>query len=196
MNHDRQADRPTTGKPSEHSVHFAAVSATHLFTLVDIGRVIIGHMPRPLDDIDRRLIAALDADPKISHAQLARDLDIARGTVYSRLDRLEHEGVITGYGPEIGPAAAGFDVLAFCTLEIAQGSHDETTRAIAAIDEVVEIHTVTGPGDLLVRVVARSNDHLHEVLQRITHIPSVLRSQSQLALATSLSRSVVHLVTA
>lgn len=155
----------------------------------------IGHMRRELDDLDRRLITALDADPGISHARLARDLDIDRGTVYSRLDRLEREGVISGYGPEIDPTAAGFDVLAFCTLEIAQGTHEATTRAIGTIDEVVEIHTVTGPGDLLVRVVARSNDHLHEVLQRITHIPSVLRSQSQLALATSLSRSVVHLVT-
>ena len=152
-------------------------------------------MRRPLDDLDRRLIAAIDAEPKVGHAQLARDLDIARGTVYSRLERLEREGVIIGYGPEIAPSAAGFDVLAFCTLEIAQGTHDATTGAIAAIDEVVEIHTITGPGDLLVRVVARSNDHLHEVLQRITHIPGVRRSQSQLALATSLSRSVVHLVT-
>jgi DNA-binding Lrp family transcriptional regulator len=152
-------------------------------------------MRRELDDLDRRLIAAIDADPRTSHAQLARALDVARGTVYSRLDRLEREGVITGYGPEIAPAAAGFDVLAFCTLEITQGTHDDTTRAIGAIEEVVEIHTITGPGDLLVRVVARSNDHLHEVLQQITHIPSVLRSQSQLALATSLSRSIVHLVT-
>jgi DNA-binding Lrp family transcriptional regulator len=152
-------------------------------------------MYRELDDLDRRLIAAIDADPKVSHARLARDLDIARGTVYSRLERLEREGVITGYGPEIAPSAAGFDVLAFCTLEIAQGTHDDTIRAIGAIDEVVEIHTVTGPGDLLVRVVARSNDHLHTVLQQITHIPGVRRSQSQLALATSLSRSVVHLVT-
>lgn len=154
----------------------------------------IEHMQRPLDEIDRRLIAVLDADPKASHAKLARDLDIARGTVYSRLDRLEREGVITGYGPEVAPTAAGFGVLAFCTLEIAQGTHDDTTRAIAEVDEVIEIHTITGPGDLLCRIVARSNDHLHEVLQRITHIPSVRRSQSQLALATSLSRSIVHLL--
>lgn len=152
-------------------------------------------MRRPLDDIDRRLIAAIDDDPRAGHAQLARHLGVARGTVYSRLERLEREGVITGYGPAIAPSAAGFDVLAFCTLEIAQGTHDDTTRAIEVIDEVIEIHTVTGPGDLLLRVVARSNDHLHDVLQRITHIPGVLRSQSQLALATSLSRSVVHLVT-
>ena len=151
-------------------------------------------MPRTLDETDRRLIAALTADGQATHAQLARELGIARGTVYSRLDRLERDGVIVGYGPRIAAAAAGFGVLAFCTLEIAQGTHDETIRAIAAIDEVIEIHTITGPGDLLCRIVARSNDHLHDILQRITHIPSVLRSQSQLALATSLSRSVVHLV--
>lgn len=152
-------------------------------------------MTRPLDDIDRGLIGALAANPRTSHAQLARDLEIARGTVYSRLDRLAREGVITGFGPHLDPSASGFGVLAFCTLEITQGSHDETTAAIARIDEVVEIHTITGPGDLLLRVVARSNDHLHDVLQRVTRIPSVLRSQSQLALATDLSRSVVHLVT-
>ena len=152
-------------------------------------------MARLLDDTDRRLIGALDADPRASHAQLARELGIARGTVYSRLDRLESEGVITGYGPQLAPAATGLGVLAFCTLEIAQGTPDATTAAIAQIEEVVEIHTITGPGDLLCRVVARSNDHLHDVQQRITKIPTVLRSQSQLALATSLSRSIVHLVT-
>ena len=151
-------------------------------------------MHRPLDDTDRRLIAALTADPRVSHAELARQVDIARGTVYSRLDRLEREGVIVGYGPELSPAAAGLEVLAFCTLEIAQGTHDDTVDAIGRIDEVTEIHTITGPGDLLVRIVARSNDHLHEVLQQITKIPTVRRSQSQLALATDLSRSVAHLV--
>ncbi len=156
----------------------------------------IGHMDRPLDDTDRRLIAALDADPHVSQVRLAADLGIARGTVASRLDRLEREGVIIGYGPQLAASAAGFGVLAFCTLEIAQGTHGETTRAIAAIDEVVEIHTVTGPGDLLVRIVARSNDHLHEVLQQISHIPSVRRSQSQLALDTSLSRGLAHLLEA
>lgn len=154
----------------------------------------LDQMARPLDDTDRRLIAALDADPHRSQVGLAADLGIARGTVASRLDRLEREGVISGYGPRLDATAAGFGVLAFCTLEISQGSHAETTRAIARIGEVIEIHTVTGPGDLLVRIVARSNDHLHDVLQQITHIPTVRRSQSQLALATSLSRSIAHLV--
>ncbi len=152
------------------------------------------HMARPLDDTDRRLIAALHADPHRSQVGLAADLGIARGTVASRLDRLEREGVIAGYGPRLDATSAGLGVLAFCTLEIAQGSHAATTAAIAEIPEVVEIHTVTGPGDLLVRIVARSNDHLHDVLQAIAQIPTVRRSRSQLALATPLSRSIAHLV--
>lgn len=133
-------------------------------------------------------------EQRASHAELARMVDIARGTVYSRLDRLESEGVITGYGPDINPAKAGLGVLAFCTLEIAQGSLEETVVSLAAIDQVVEVHTVTGPGDVLVRIVARSNDHLHDILQRIAAIIGVKTSETHLALSTNLQRTVADVL--
>jgi DNA-binding Lrp family transcriptional regulator len=150
---------------------------------------------RALDQTDLLLIAALRREPRASHAQLARTADIARGTVYSRLDRLEREGVITGYGPDIDPAKAGLGVLAFCTLEIAQGSLEETVAALAAIAQVLEVHTVTGPGDVLVRIVARSNDHLHDILQRIASIAGVKTSETHLALSTNLQRTVADVLT-
>jgi DNA-binding Lrp family transcriptional regulator len=121
---------------------------------------------------------------------------IARGTVYSRLDRLRTEGVVVGFGPDVDAARAGLGVLAFTTLEIRQGRHDETTAALGEIVEVVEIHTITGRGDLLCRIVARSNDHLHDVLQRITALPTVARSESQLALATVHRRTIVDVLLA
>jgi DNA-binding Lrp family transcriptional regulator len=119
---------------------------------------------------------------------------IARGTVYSRLDRLEAEGVITGYGPDIDALAAGLGVLAFCTLEIVQGSLDETVAALTALPQVLEIHTVTGPGDIVCRIAARSNDHLHDVLQRVASIPGVRNSETHLALATNLDRTVADVL--
>lgn len=152
-------------------------------------------MSRPLDTTDLRLLGALRQDPHASHAELARTVGIARGTVYSRLDRLEAEGVVVGYGPEIDPARAGLGVLAFCTLDIAQGALAETTAQLEAIPQVLEIHTVTGPGDVLCRIVARSNDHLHEILQRIAALATVTRSETHLALSTNLQRSVVDVVT-
>lgn len=146
-----------------------------------------------LDDTDRSILAVLRLHPRASLTELAAAVGIARGTLYSRLDRLTRTGVITGYGPDVDPRAAGFGVLAFCTLEIQQGTHDDTVRALADIPEMLEIHTVTGVGDLLCRIIARSNDDLHDVLQRVTSVPGVRRSQTQLALATSHRRHVADL---
>lgn len=150
-------------------------------------------MSSDLDDLDRALIGALRAG-RTSLTDVAKAAGVARGTAYSRIDRMERQGTIQGYGPEIDPARAGYDVTAFCTLEIAQGEHEAIIDALAAIDEVLEIHTVTGIGDLLCRIVARSNDHLHEVLQAVTGTPGVARSQTQLALHTSHRRTVADLV--
>ena len=147
-----------------------------------------------LDGLDVRLIAGLRREPLASTSDLARKLGVARGTVQSRLNQLWRRRVITGYGPDIDAAAAGFAVVAFTTLEIAQGSHEVTVQALGRIAEVLEIHTVTGPGDLLCRIVARSNDNLHDILQSIVAIKTVVRSQTHLALSTQLQRSVADLI--
>jgi len=153
-------------------------------------------MTRPLDGTDLRLLDALRRTPHAAVSELAATVGIARGTVYSRIDRLEREGVVTGYGPDIDSVLAGLSVLAFTVLEIAQGSHEPTIRQLADIHEIVEIHTITGQGDLLCRIVARSNDHLHDVLQRIAHIETVMRSQTQLALSTPHQRGVLDVLLA
>ena len=153
-------------------------------------------MRRPLDSTDLQLLAALRDDPRASHSVLARQVGIARGTVYSRLDRLVDEGVLVGFGPDVDAVSAWLDILAFTTLEIRQGSHDETAAALADILEITEIHTVTGRGDLLCRIVAQSNNHLHDVLQRIATVPTVSRSESQLALTTVHRRPVVDVLVA
>lgn len=147
-----------------------------------------------LDQTDRRLVSALRADPKGSVAEWARRVGIARGTVYSRLDRLERTGVIAGYGPDIDPRAAGFGVLGFVTLEIEQGSHAATMAHLREVPEILQVHTVTGDGDLLCVVVASSNDHMHEVLQGVTAHPAVTRSRTQLALHSETVRTVADVV--
>lgn len=149
---------------------------------------------RPLDNTDLRIIESVRANLKASQTVIARQLEIARGTVYARIERLELEGVITGYTPIVDPARAGYGVLAFTTLEIRQGSHNDTINALRSIPEIIEIHTITGEGDLLCRIVAKSNDHLHEVIQLVTGVPTVTRSQSQLALASSQTSDIVDLL--
>jgi DNA-binding Lrp family transcriptional regulator len=149
-----------------------------------------------LDDIDRRILRILRDRPRVPVAELARLASVARGTAQARLDRLEATGVVVGYGPDVDPGAIGFDVLAFVTLEIAQGRGDAVIAHLAAIPEVLEVHAVTGPGDLLCRIAARSNRHLDEVLQRVLAAPETRRTITQLSLSTRLVRSAVDLATA
>jgi DNA-binding Lrp family transcriptional regulator len=117
--------------------------------------------------------------------EASRRLGVARGTVQARLERLQDRGVIAGYGPDVDPAALGYEVTAFITLEIRQaGGHDPVAERLAAIPEVLEVHTITGPGDMLCRVVARSNADLQRVLDAIVSAEGADRSATLISLAT------------
>ncbi|MGH3180697.1 MAG: Lrp/AsnC family transcriptional regulator [Streptosporangiaceae bacterium] len=119
----------------------------------------------PVDRLDAALIELLAAEPRVGALEASRRLRVARGTVQARLERMAERGVITGYGPEVDPAALGYEVTAFITLEIRQaGGHDPVAERLAAIPEVLEVHTITGAGDMLCRVVARTNADLQRVL--------------------------------
>lgn len=149
-----------------------------------------------LDDIDVTLLRLLRTQPKTPVAELARLAQVARGTAQARIDRMERIGVIVGYGPDVDAAAIGHGVLAFSTLQIAQGQGDAVVAVLASIPQVLEVHAVTGTGDLMCRIVARSNEHLHEVLQAMLAAPGILRTETHLALHTRLRRSEVDLVIA
>ena len=146
-----------------------------------------------LDKIDRTLLQILRHQPRTPVAELARLASVARGTAQARISRLEDSGVIASYGPDVNATAIGFGVLAFVTLEIAQTQDDTIIKHLAAIPEVLEVHAVTGPGDLLCRVVARSNEHLDQVLQQVLSLPQARRTMSQLVLNTRLRRAEVDL---
>src|ERR1700735_1178919 len=100
-----------------------------------------------IDELDARLIDPLAAAHRVGVLEAARRLSVARGTVQARLDRLRDRGVITGYGPDVDPAAVGFRVTAFVTLEIRQaGGHDPVAAKVGLIAEVLGAPTITGPG--------------------------------------------------
>ena len=75
---------------------------------------------RVLDALDLALLTALRERPHTGALELSRILGVARATVSARIERLESDGIVTGYGPDIDVAAAGFGIQAFVTLEIAQ----------------------------------------------------------------------------
>jgi DNA-binding Lrp family transcriptional regulator len=148
-----------------------------------------------VDELDRRLVELFAGEPRVGVLEASRRLGVARGTVQARLDRMLREGVIRGFGPELDPAAMGYPVTAFCSLEIRQGlGHAAVARHLAAIPEVIEAHTITGIGDMLVRVVARSNADLQRVIDVVVDDEHVLRTSTLIGLDTQVPHRVLPLL--
>ena len=150
-----------------------------------------------LDELDARLVKLLAAEPRIGVLECSRRLGVARGTVQARLDKLLHRGVIRGFGPQVSPDAIGYTVTAFVTLEIKQSrGHDAVATHLATIPEVLEAHTITGGGDLLCRIVARSNADLQRVIDGIVAYNGIVRASTLIALAEQIPYRVLPLVDA
>jgi DNA-binding Lrp family transcriptional regulator len=149
-----------------------------------------------LDRIDAQILALFAAEPRVGVLEASRRLRLARGTVQARLDKLSSRGVVIGWGPDIDPAALGFPVTAFVTLEIAQSGHNAIGTRLAGIPEVIEVHTITGNGDLLCRVVARSNADLQRVIDQVVSTEGIGRTSTVIALATQVGHRVMPLVEA
>jgi DNA-binding Lrp family transcriptional regulator len=150
-----------------------------------------------IDALDGQLIELLTTEPRVGVLEASRRLGVARGTVQARLDRMHARGVITGYGPDIDPAALEHRVMAFVTLEIRQaGGHDPVAARLAAIAEVLEAHTITGAGDMLCRVVARNNADLQRVIDAIVELEGVVRTSTVIVLDTPLRMRMLPLVRA
>jgi DNA-binding Lrp family transcriptional regulator len=133
------------------------------------------------------LLSHLPAVTRPNVLEVSRQLGLARNTVQARLDRLHHSGAIAGFEPVVSMHALGYSVLAFTTLEIAQGGETAVIEGLRGIPEVLEVHKVTGPGDLLCRIVARTNEHLHHVLEQVLVTPGILRTTTALALTSPVS---------
>jgi DNA-binding Lrp family transcriptional regulator len=150
--------------------------------------------PVGIDALDARLLRALSETPRAGVMELARQLHVARGTVQARLDKLQRREVVTGFSPDIDVRAIGYDVLAFVTLEIAQGRLADVVDHLAGIPEVLEVHATTGPGDLHCRVVARTNEHLQHVIGAILDVSGIARTTTHIALSEQVRYRVLPLV--
>lgn len=150
--------------------------------------------PDGIDGLDARLLRAVAETPRAGVMELARQLQVARGTVQARLEKLQRRGVVRGFTPDIDLRAIGYEVLAFVTLEIAQGRLADVVEHLAGIPEVLEVHATTGPGDLHARVVARSNEHLQHVIGAILTVDGISRTTTQIAMTEQLALRILPLV--
>lgn len=149
-----------------------------------------------IDSLDARLIAILRRFPRVGLLEVARQLGVARGTVQARLAKLEGRGVITGHGPEVDPAAMGYPISAFILIELAQGELAAAVAIMESIPQLLEADAISGPQDLICRVVAQDTEDLQQIVNQLTATPAIRRCTSYIVLTRQVPPRTMPLIEA
>jgi len=142
-----------------------------------------------LDDLDRRLIALLQADARMSAADLARRLGVARTTVLARLARLERQGTVIGYTVRLASLEGEGGVEAYVGIRTEPKSAREVTQRLARIPELRQLCSVSGEFDYLALLRAPSTTRLDALLDEIGAIEGVLKTTTSVVLARRIDRT-------
>jgi Lrp/AsnC family transcriptional regulator for asnA, asnC and gidA len=138
--------------------------------------------PLKLDDVDKRIIGALQAEGRRPYSRIAADLGVSESVVRYRAQRLEQAGVLQVVGIA-DPLRIGFDRMALIGLKVRPGTLDDVCRAVTAFPETSYVAAIAGSYDVIVEVICRDTAHFTEVLtQRLHHVDGVVSTESFLVL--------------
>ncbi len=141
-----------------------------------------------MDVIDEQLISALRENARASTAELARRVGRSRTTVQSRIERLERQGVIMGYGVRLAPEHARGAVRAHVMIKVGPKEVRAVTAALRAIDPVRVLHSVSGEADLIAVATTATVAEMDLVIDRIGALAGVERTTSSIILSTKFER--------
>lgn len=146
--------------------------------------------PPDLDETDMRIVAALQADAKMSLARIGESVDLSAPSVMERVRKLEQAGVIRGYHALVDAKKIGLDITAFVGVSINfPKGIDRFEKAVRPMPEVLECHHVTGGPTLILKVKVRNTAALEALISNIRIIEGVERTETMVVLSTSTERS-------
>ncbi|MBL0373328.1 Lrp/AsnC family transcriptional regulator [Rhizobium sp. KVB221] len=141
-----------------------------------------------LSKVDKHLLFILAENSRLTTATIARQLGLSRTTVQAKIEKLERDGVITGYGVRLSDSFEGDLVKAHVMITLAPKALGRVTTALNAIREVRTVHSVSGTFDLIAIVAADSISALDVIIDAIGGIDGVERTLSSIILSTRISR--------
>ncbi|HEY2549410.1 MAG TPA: Lrp/AsnC family transcriptional regulator [Streptosporangiaceae bacterium] len=143
----------------------------------------------PLDDLDKRIIAALVSDGRATYGQVGALVGLSAPAVKRRVDRLRASGAITGFSARVDPSAVGWTTEAYVELFCrGRTSPADIAAAVSKFPEVADACTVTGEADAVLHIRAADVRHFEQVVERIGAEPFVVRTRSVIVLSRMVSR--------
>lgn len=145
-----------------------------------------------LDETDLHILDIITKNARIPFKDVATDSGISRAAVHQRVNRMIEMGVITGSGYYIDPKKIDYRTCTYVGIFLEKGGlFHEVAEQLNAINEIVECHYTTGQYAIFIKVYARDNEHLKEILsEKIQRIPGVSSTETFISLEETFKRQV------
>lgn len=145
-----------------------------------------------IDDLDRKILNIITKNARIPFKDVAAECGVSRAAIHQRVQRLIDTGVITGSGYHVSPKSLGYQISTYIGIKLERGSlYKEVVPALEKIPEVVECHFTLGPYTLLVRLFAKNDEHLMELLNnKIQEIKGVVSTETLMSLEERIKREI------
>jgi DNA-binding Lrp family transcriptional regulator len=145
-------------------------------------------MSADIDDVDRQILRALDANARATHAAIGRAVNLSRSAVQERIARMERDGVIAGYGVrlrrgDLGPALRAYLLVTGTTARL-----EHVAAALRGSPEVVGCAFVSGEVDLVLELAVDAAERLAALRDRVAAMPGVATTRTLVVMATRWAR--------
>ncbi len=147
-----------------------------------------------LDSLDKQILTFLSTDSRMSFLEIARKCNVSGALIHQRVDKMKTAGIIMGYSLNLSPKKMGYLSTAYVGIKVALAStntQQEVFERISEIPEVVECHHITGQYSLFLKIYARDNEHLKDLLVKyVQSIPEVASTETFISLQEGFDRQL------
>ena len=145
-----------------------------------------------IDNLDRKILQIIMRNARIPSKDVAVECGVSRAAIHQRIQRMIDMNVITGSGYNVDPRVLGYATCTYIGVKLERGSmYRDVVPELEKMREVVECHFTTGPYTMLIKLYARDNQHLMELLNdKIQHIAGVTATETLISLEMSINREI------
>ena len=145
-----------------------------------------------IDKLDRKILSILLTNARIPFKDVATQCGVSRAAIHQRVQHLMEKGIITGSGFYVNPKSLGYSTCTYVGLNLERGSmYKKVVEQLQEIPEIIECHFTTGPYTMMIKLYARDNEQLMDLLNnRMQTIPGVVSTETLISLEQSIKREI------
>ncbi len=145
-----------------------------------------------IDSLDKKILEIISNNARIPFKDVAAKCGVSRAAIHQRVQRLIDMNVIVGSGYHVNPASLGYNTTTYVGIRLEKGSmYANVVQDFTKIPEIVECHYTTGPFTMLVKLYAKDNEHLMELLNgKLQQINGVVSTETLISLTQSIKKEL------